>query len=751
MSDKSMNTEVEIIIKHKSRYLDRVFNYLAPSDIKEGQRVEVPFGKGNRIHEGLVINIPEPNSGERTGENRELKEISSVKESAPLISPEALRVAMWMKNQYMCSMFEAVSLFFPKAEKTALRYRRVLVPAVSREEIEAYRDSQRKNAKNRITLAQELMDGPADLMEIQEKHRVIFGQAVRQLEEDGIAYVEKRLEIRKPDESYTIRTKDIVLTQEQESAYAGITQTLGNGKPKLLFGITGSGKTEIYIRLIADALENDRSAILLVPEISLTPQTIARFRNVFADTIAIMHSHLSEGEKKDQWAMIESGQAQIVIGARSAVFSPLSNLGIIIIDECHDDAYKSEQSPKYDTVEVAEKIAEQMGASLILGSATPTIEQFYRAKCGEFDLFRLTGRVNAFLPEIEITDTLDELRSGSDSLINQHIKQRIQEETDKGRQVIIFLNKRGFATSLTCTECAHTPKCPDCDITLNYHKSGKKLMCHYCGYTRPYDGICSECSANSMREIGAGTQKIEEDIRQSIRGAKTVRLDRDTTTRKGEYERLLMQFKDQHANILIGTQMISKGLDFEDVTLVVVLNADQGLRFPDYRSYEKTFSMVSQVAGRAGRGENRGSVIVQTIEKDNEIFEYIKNNDYEGLYETEIRARRDFGYPPFGTIVRIVTGSTSIARAANTAEKVKDAINFYSGKKGAEFTPLGPTPCIIQRIEKKYRWQLFYKIHGDREISLLKNIINFILSEKRSIIIDEDTSVSVDVNPKNMM
>ena len=751
MSDIMMNTEVEIIIKHKSRYVDRVFNYLAPSDIKPGQRVDVPFGRGNKIHEALVINIPDQSSETKSTKEIVLKQIAGIKEDVPLISPESLKIAIWIKEQYMCSMFEAVSLFFPKAEKTSLKYKRILVPLLSLEQLEIYKGAQRKNAKNKILLIEELIKGPVDIMEIQEKNKVILSQPIKQLVEDGIAELEKKLQYRRPEENYKLKSKKTTLTKEQENVYLEITQNLYNKKPKLLFGITGSGKTEIYIRLIADALENEKSVILLVPEISLTPQTIARFRNIFGDTIAIMHSHLSEGEKKDQWAIIESGEAQIVIGARSAIFSPLKNLGLIIIDECHDDAYKSEQNPKYDTVQVAEKIAEYTGATVVLGSATPTIEQYYKAACKEYDLVKLTSRVNATLPEIQITDTMDELRSGNTSLINQHIKEEIQNEIDRGKQVIVFLNKRGFATSLTCTDCAHTPKCPDCDITLNYHKNGNKLMCHYCGYSKTYDGICSECSGSKMKETGMGTQKVEEDIKKSIVGAKTVRLDKDTTTRKGEYERLLMEFKDTNANILIGTQMISKGLDFEDVTLVVVLNADQSLRFPDYRSYEKTFSMVSQVAGRAGRGEHKGKVIVQTVEKDHEIFEYIKNNDYEGLYEIEIRARKDFGYPPFGSIVRIVSSSPNMGKAANTAEKIKDAINFYAGKRGAEFIPLGPTPCIIQKIEKKYRWQLFYKTSKENEIYLLKSIINFILSEKRSIIIDDDTFVSVDVNPKNMM
>jgi len=754
MSNNTMSKKVEVAIKHKSRYVDRLFTYLAPDEIKLGHRVEVPFGKGNKLHEALVINVIKEDEIMKNDEESKAiiyKAIANIKDETPIISDATMKIARWMKEQYMCSFFEALSLFLPKSENTAVKYKRMLVPLKNSAEIGEYKEKQRKNAKNKILLLEELIKGPVDIIEIQDLHKVIFSSAIKQLNEDGIAIVEKKVEYRIPKHEYDVKNKNIVLTQEQEDVYRGISRNLSNGKIKLLHGITGSGKTEVYIRLIEDAIESQKSAILLVPEISLTPQTIARFKNIFGDKIAVLHSHLSEGEKKDQWKIIESGYADIVIGARSAVFAPLKNLGIIIIDECHDDAYKSEQNPKYDTIDLSEKMMENYGLSVVIGTATPTIEQYYRAKKGEYDLFKLNERVNAKLPEIEIIDTIDELRQGNISLINNYIKSKIQKEIDAKRQVIIFLNKRGFANSLTCLDCGHTIKCKNCDITLNYHKNGDKLLCHYCGHTEKFERICKECGSQRLKEIGMGTQKIEEEIEASISGAEIIRLDRDTTIQKGNHEKLLNKFKEKQANILIGTQMISKGLDFEDVTLVVVLNADQGLRFPDYRSYEKTFSMVSQVAGRAGRGEQNGKVIVQTIEKENEVFGYIKGNDYEGLYENEIRLRRNFNYPPFGTIIRIVASSMSMDKAGNTSEKIRNAIDFYSKKRNAEFIALGPTPCIIQKIDKKYRWQLFYKLENQIEINLLKNIINFILSEKRSIIVDKDTTISVDINPRNMM
>ncbi|MGB5822707.1 MAG: primosomal protein N', partial [Proteocatella sp.] len=602
MSNNTMSKKVEVAIKHKSRYVDRLFTYLAPDEIKLGHRVEVPFGKGNKLHEALVINIINEDELRKKDYGAKIityKEIISIKDQMPIIKDSTMNIARWMKEQYMCSFFEALSLFLPKSEKTAVKYRRILVPVKSSEEIAQYKEKQRKNAKNKILLLEELIKGPVDIMEMQDTHKIIFSSVIKQLCEDEVAVVEKEIEYRIPKNEYHINKKDITLTQEQENAYYGISKNLLNGKLKLLHGITGSGKTEVYIKLIEDAIEAEKSAILLVPEISLTPQTIARFKNIFGKRIALLHSHLSEGEKKDQWDIIEKGSADIVIGARSAIFAPLKNLGIIIIDECHDDAYKSEQNPKYDTVELAEKMMENYGVSVVIGTATPTIEQYYKTRTGDYDLFKLKNRVNAKLPEIEIIDTIDELRHGNISFINSYIKSKIQKEIDDKRQVIIFLNKRGFANSLTCLDCGHTIKCPNCDITMNYHKNGNKLLCHYCGHTEKYDRICKECGSSRLKEIGMGTQKIEEEITASISGADIVRLDRDTTLQKGNHEKLLNKFKEKQANILIGTQMISKGLDFEDVTLVVVLNADQSLRFPDYRSYEKTFSTVSQVAGRA--------------------------------------------------------------------------------------------------------------------------------------------------------
>ena len=748
MCDIKKSKIVEVSIKHKSRYVDRLFSYEIFDDVKIGQRVEVPFGKGNKLHEGIVVNIIDDFKSEK---GIEYKQVSALKSEVSLLSETSIELAKWIKTEYMCSFFEALSLFLPKSESASFKYRRILYPIVDSEQIKAYKEIQRKNAKNKILLLDVLEQGPVDIMQLQETEKIIFSSAIKQLEADKIAVVKKEIELRKPSSLYSVDEKNIILNSEQQKVYDEISNLTLSRKVKLIHGVTGSGKTEIYIKLIEDKINLGKSAIVLVPEISLTPQTIARFKNKFGDNVALIHSSLSEGERKDQWAAIEQGLVDIVIGARSAVFAPLKNLGIIIIDECHDDAYKSEQNPKYDTIDLAEKMMEYEAIDVVIGTATPTIEQYYRANIGRYELFELKHRANAKLPDIEIIDTIDELRTGNNSLINGYIKAKIQTEIDKENQVIIFLNKRGFAHSLSCIDCKTVIKCPNCDITLNYHSVGNKLMCHYCGFTKVYNGICVSCGGTNLREIGSGTQKIEQEIKTSIEGAITIRVDKDTVSRKGSYENMLLNFKEKKANILIGTQMISKGLDFGDVTLVVVLNADQNLRFPDYRSCEKTFSIVSQVAGRSGRGDKEGNVIVQTIDSENEVFEYIKNNDYKALYDSEIKLRELFKYPPFGTLIRIVSSSVDSQKAANTSEKIKNAVGFYLSKKNLKIEPLGPAPCIISRIDKKYRWQLFYKVKDDFEINLIKSIINFILSEKRSIIIDGETSVSVDINPNNIM
>lgn len=741
-----MAKTASVVIKHKSKFVDREFTYLADENIPVGAQVLVPFGQGNRPYEGIVFEIFE------TTDEESIKLKPIIKTNTDyVLSTQKIELAKWIRHEYMSSLSEAIYLFVPKHQEVEKIYDTFLVPTVEKEKISIAISQERKNAKKKIMLLQLLEKGEVNISDLQRELGKSYLDSARSVSESGFAKIEQRRVYRLPQSEYHIPERNIKLNEEQENAVEAIEANIQSRIPTLLYGITGSGKTEVYIRLIKNCIEKKKQAIVLVPEISLTPQTIARFKNVFGDRVGIFHSKISQGERKDQTDLILDGKIDIVIGARSALFSPFENLGLVIIDECHDDAYRSEQSPKYDTIEVSEKLCHIYGAGLVLGTATPTVEQYYESVYGNYDLQVLRKREKGSLPDIQIVDTHEEFKENRIAAIGQKTLEAIQKEIDEGKQVIVFLNKRGYATTLSCDFCNHTIMCPSCDISLTYHKEGNKLLCHYCGHSEPYRKKCSICDQGEYRYVGYGTQRIEAEILAKIKNAKTVRLDRDTTQQKGGHEKLLGEFKDNHANILIGTQMISKGLDFENVSLVVILNADQGLRFPDYRNREKTLSMILQVSGRAGRGDSGGQVIIQTNDSLNKIFEYVKKQDYHQFFQDEIQERKTFLYPPFSSLIRIQCVAKEQKICADTAERIKDAVAFYLMKKGRNIVTLGPVPNLIQRIENKYRWQLFYKVEDLADLNLLKSIIGFILSEKRSIIVGKDTAVSVEVNPKNLI
>ncbi len=734
----------KVVLRHKSKYVDREYSYLATPETKLGAQVLVPFGKGNRPYEAVVTEMIEQEDAE------DLKKIVRVV-SDFTISPKKLELAKWIRDRYMSSFSEAINLFFSKAQEIQKLHETYLVTELSSEELEQKIASENKNSRNKLMLLQLLLEGEVNLSALQRELGKSLLQSARALEKENALIIEERRVHRVPMQTYQLEQKNITLNHNQQLVAKQIGKNIAAAKQTLLYGITGSGKTEVYIELIKKCLENKKQAIVLVPEISLTPQTIARFKNIFGDRIGIFHSKISDGERKDQNDLILSGKIDLVIGARSALFAPFENLGLIIIDECHDDAYKSEQSPKYDAIEVAEQLCKMYGAGLVIGSATPTIEQYYQAVYGDYDLQTLSQREGGILPTMEIVDTFEEMKMGNLQLLSKKAIQAIQKEVDEEKQVIIFLNKRGFATTLTCDFCNHTAMCPSCDISLTYHQVGNKLLCHYCGHQEEYHKKCKNCAVGHYQHIGYGTQRIEQEISSLVQNANIVRLDKDTTQGKDSHEKLLQRFKNQESNILIGTQMISKGLDFEKVSLVVVLNADQGLRFPDYRSKEKTLSQILQVSGRAGRGSLGGKVIVQTNDSGNKIFEYAIKQDYSGFFWEEIKERKAFLYPPFSTLLRIQCAAEQSELAAETAVRIKDAVEYYLTKRERNITAIGPAPNLIQRIENKYRWQMFYKIENDEDVVLTKKIIQYILTEKRAVVVPQGVFVSVDINPKNMI
>ena len=533
------------------------------------------------------------------------------------------------------------------------------------------------------------------------------------------------------------------LTVEQSMAIKEIEESEEN--LILLKGVTGSGKTEVYMRIVEKTLEEGKSAIVLVPEIALTPQMIERFKGRFGSNVALFHSKLSDGERFDEWYRVKEGKASLIIGARSAIFLPAKNLGLIIIDEEHENTYKSDQNPKYQTKEVAEYIAKLKGCKVILGSATPTIESYYRAISGEMKLVELNHRVdNKPMPKMMLVDMREELRSGNKSLFSRRLYASMKEKLEKGEQIILFLNRRGFSTFVSCRSCGYVFHCEDCDISMTYHKNGF-LVCHYCGKTKKQPNLCPKCGSKYVKFFGAGTERVEEEVRRYFKNARILRMDVDTTRAKDSHEKIYNAFKAREADILIGTQMVSKGLDFPNVTLVGILAADMSLNLPDYRAAERSFQIITQVAGRAGRGDKEGEVIVQTYTPEHYSLQYAKKYDYENFYEKEFTIRAMMGYPPFGRIL-LINGSGKNEdelrkQMIYLGEKVKEKAEEFGGLE-----VLGPTPCIIYRIKENYRWQIIIK--GEFSSKFSKSIKDILYDKANNVY--NDIRVSMDINPNSL-
>ena len=560
---------------------------------------------------------------------------------------------------------------------------------------------------------------------------------------------------RKSKSNFNYQNKDVVLNEEQNHAIEKITSEMFNQekKPYMIHGVTGSGKTEVYMEIIDYALKQGLDSIVLVPEISLTPQTIARFKNRFKDIVGVFHSRLSEGEKHDVFREIKKGNIRILIGARSAIFAPFNSLGVVIVDEFHESSYKSDKNPKFSTLEVGRYLVNKRDITLVLGSATPSIEEYYRAKSGEYELIELKKRANNKpLPKIEVVDMKEELKYGNRSFLSNRLKLQIEEEIKNNNQVILFLNRRGYSSFVSCRECGYVFKCKHCDISLTYHKKQNIGKCHYCGYEEVIPQKCPECESKYVKAFGLGTEKIEEEIKQIFEGVRVLRLDKDTTSQKHELENILNKFQNREADILIGTQMISKGLDFNHVTLVGILSADMMLNFPDFKSFENTFQLVTQVSGRAGRSEKEGKVILQTYDSQSSVIKRIVDYDFEGFYEDEIKIRKLFNYTPFNNMLSVVISGKNELMVKKNITTLYNNIVYLLKERGIqdfEFI-LGPNPCSISKINSNYRWQILFK-DDNIEINLLKGIIKYICITKRELVFDKDVNISIDINPNSIL
>lgn len=580
-------------------------------------------------------------------------------------------------------------------------------------------------------------------------------QSILKLEEKGLVCIEEIDLYRKPKEIYSVEDKKINLNEEQLNTVNIIKSEMfeENKKPYMIHGVTGSGKTEVYMEIIEYSLSQGLDSIVLVPEISLTPQTISRFKNKFGDIVGVFHSQLSEGEKHDVYKQIKEGKIRILIGARSALFAPFTSLGVIIIDEFHEGAYKSEKNPKFNSIDVAKYIANKRDVSLVLGSATPSVEEYFNALNGEYKLLEINQRANKKpMPKIEVVDMKEELMVGNKSIFSNKLKVEIQSALNCGNQVILFLNRRGFSNFVSCRKCGYVFTCENCDISLTYHKKNNTGKCHYCGYEKEIPKECPECKSKYIKPFGIGTQKIEEEIKLIFPNINVLRLDKDTTSRKGEFENILNDFKNKKADVLIGTQMLSKGLDFENVTLVGILSADMILKFPDFRSSETTFQLITQVAGRAGRSEKEGKVILQTYDTDHYAIRHAIKYDFRGFYEDEIKIRKAFEYAPFNNMISVVISGKDNAKVEKNARKMYDSLVYLLRERGIsnlEFI-LGPNPCSISKINQNFRWQILFK-DDDIEINLLKGIIKYICITKRDVVFDKDTNISIDINPYSVL
>lgn len=511
------------------------------------------------------------------------------------------------------------------------------------------------------------------------------------------------------------KSEKMLPTPEQKKAIDAINASVKKGESRtyLLHGVTGSGKTEVFMQAIENAVSMGKTALMLVPEISLTPQMVSRFMSRFQSRIAIFHSALSLGERYDQWKRIKDGEADIVIGARSAVFTPLRNIGVIIMDEEHSDTYKSDMSPRYHAREAAQFRAAQNGAAVVLASATPSVESYYQAKTGEYTLLEMNTRYNNNkMPEIFITDMRSELSKGNKSMLSGRLYRELDKNLQRGEQTILFLNRRGFSTFVSCRTCGYVPQCPNCNISLTYHKFDNLLKCHYCGYSRLNYKVCPECGSKYIRYFGGGTQKVEEEIKSLFPAASTIRMDMDTTGKKHSHEKILEKFEKDRIDILIGTQMVAKGLDFENVTLVGVITADTMLHMNDFRSGERTFSMLEQVSGRAGRGKSEGRAVIQTYTPDHEAVRLVGTHDYKGFYESEIAERRLMWYPPFCKLVSVHFQGNSEALTAQSARYFVSEIGDIQDIE-QKIQVLGPIPSYISKLKNKYRWQIIFKCEDD--------------------------------------
>ncbi len=719
----------QVIIDQDAKALDRVFEYIIPDDmdLSIGMRVYVPFG--SRVLQGFIIGIDENCEYDKA----KLKSIISKIEDFSAIKPEMLKLMEFMADKNHLKLASILRLFLPSEMregkvKELFKTYYSLVPDVQ--------ITLSKSAKKQFEIVEALKNGKQSAIELGEK----FGySAIKALLLKG--YIQKSYEeVKRSPFIIVDKDKRVKLNDSQKDAITKIREN----KTYLLHGVTGSGKTEIYMNLIERTLTEGKNAIMLVPEISLTPQIMSNFKGRFGDSVALLHSGLSAGERFDEWKRLFSGEAKIAIGARSAIFAPLENLGMIIIDEEHEASYISESNPRYDTHDVAQFRARFNGCPLVLGSATPSIETYKNAKDGEFELIELPLRANGRpLPPVQIVDMMEEIRRGNSSIFSNQLLADLANVINGKKQAMIFINRRGYSSFMRCRDCGYIAKCSDCDVSLVYHREDIRLKCHYCGKQFKVLSKCPNCGSDKIKYGAVGTEQIVTKLKEYFPEVKILRMDNDTTSTKNAHQKILNEFKVSKPAILVGTQMIAKGHDFEDVTLVGIVDADQSLYHTDYRSTERTFQLITQVAGRAGRSVNEGKVVLQTYSPRHYVYKFAANYDYKGFYKKEINIRQTAQFPPFTRILRVLFSDYDENYVRELLKICYTEIEGFENEYGDEIIYLDAMKSPIKRIQDKYRYQIMMRMKLAKADEIENRIFRIVDRASK-------TSVFFEVNPQNL-
>ena len=730
-----------VIVDISLEKLDRVFDYKSPAHLDgilhPGMQVWIPFGNGNRRIKGFVVSLSDTCSYEEC----KVKELLGVCEGAIPVEGQLIELAAWMRERYGCTMNQAMKTVLPVKNRVKEQTKVLVSLNIDKTAVDEYAEKN-KRAKARIRVLQTLLEKGT-----LEKDKLLEGASttgaiLKDLQEAGLISLQSETIYRLPKIAREDK-KEIILNGNQQTILDVFRHDYEEGRCEnyLLHGVTGSGKTEVYMGMLENVLNSGRQAIVLIPEIALTFQTVMRFYGRFGDKVSVIHSKMSAGERYDQMERAKRGEISIMIGPRSAVFTPFSNLGMIVIDEEHEGSYKSETNPKYHAREVAKKRCEMSRASLVLGSATPSIESYFKASCGEYRLLKLPNRINDLnLAAVQVVDLRQELKEGNRSVISRALRKQMQEALDKKQQIMLFLNRRGHTGFISCRSCGQVLKCPHCDVSLTLHKDGR-MRCHYCGYEQQTVKNCPECGSPYIGGFRAGTQAIEEVVKKEFPDTKILRMDMDTTRKKGSYEAILESFSKKEADILIGTQMIVKGHDFPAVTLVGVLLADLSLHASDYMAAERTFQLLTQAVGRAGRGNLPGNAVIQTYQPEHYAVQRAAAQDYEGFYNLEIAYRDLMSYPPMSGMLAMLLQSAEEELLEAESEKIKTMILEMD-------IPLlrvtGPTPAVISKISDIYRRVIYLKHEDAKELYRVREMIDEAVKNET---ISKEIRVEFDENP----